>query len=64
MNGFTKFGIFAVLMGGIAGVSGLAISVSAAPRSPLSNRIQDYVPTKLEEITRIVALKSSNLVGT
>lgn len=60
MNGFTKFGVCAVLMGGIAGVSGMAGSVSAAPRSPVSSRIQDYVPTKLEDFSATMRVVSFN----
>ena len=58
MNGFAKFGICAVLMGGIIGAPGLTANVSAAPR--LSSNIQDYVPTKLEDFTATMRVVSFN----
>ena len=47
-------------MGGAVGILGVGSPVSAGPRAPISARIQDYVPTKLEDFSATMKVVSFN----
>ena len=53
MNGLTRQGFCALLLTGLVGVSGLSANrqAIAGPRGPVSERLQDYVPTKLDDFS-------------